>query len=396
MFVLCSKLKGGLMILKIVLYEKYRREGNAEKGFYYRGIGEKIENEAETYLKNNYYADMLFHPSVTEPDEEMNVDFVDYYFSNYLSEKKRSKEITGSTEIACIVNFFEYLGPLGKNDFVKEDGKYVCHGFKLDQAWFEDEYRKLQNLRESFYRYHGFVTEVGIIPQEYYDLSIRQTGGLTAADNRIIWDCSDDQMEIGEKYYLNQDISQEEKKFFENMSLDKQIAIKNSILGDPLTDEEEKRLAELFDKILGDGIYLSVNINAKKDEKTRERFLDALNDVMHNVRTVRKWDEKNDVFDIEYVPVNCFGYFALKALRSIKTNQGYYNCTHCGLVELMKHESEKICKTCQNSRRQRKFAIRQDIKKGLSLNDILDKRTRMKKEEIIEHYNSIQNEIKYN
>lgn len=383
----------GALHVKFVLFKNYKREGHPKVGFYYRGEGEQIEVDAENYLAENFYPEVLFHPFVRKTENENVVEFDDRFFIDYLIEKERSKEITGSTVPACAVSFYKYLGPLGKNDFFREGDKYICKGFRIDEEWFRKEYFKLERLRNAFHVYHGFVTDIYEVPQRYRDLQSRKASGLTRAEEKILNECSEDQIDIAEKYFSGHDITLAEKSFFERMNKKTQEVLKHFHVGNPLSEEEEKELRSLEKKIKDgeDILFKKVNVNAKKDAANRDRFLYALNDVMHNVREIRSWDKGHKCFVTEQIPVNCFGYFALFALQSLKTNKGYYNCEECGRAEFFNHKSIKMCDPCKAAKRKRKSYIKKDVLEGLSLEQVLAKRKR--KAESIEMYNELKAEL---
>lgn len=83
--------------------------------------------------------------------------------------------------------------------------------------------------------------------------------------------------------------------------------------------------------------------------------------------------------------MNFFGEITLMILDAFKKDMAFINCEVFNQVKRMKRESSHICRTCQNA----SYQLKNTIKKELSLNEILAKHPRMKKDEIIEHYNDL-------
>lgn len=126
----------------------------------------------------------------------------------------------------------------------------------------------------------------------------------------------------------------------------------------------------------------------------KKKVLEAINTCMHNVKTVYSIDNSKDAgLKQKQVPMNIFGAMTLEFLDALKKDMAFVTCEECGDVKPMKRESSHICRRCQNASYQRKKNIKEDVKRGLSLEDILAKRKRMDKNEIIKMYNELKKEL---
>jgi len=393
--------------MKMIFFQYYEREGE-----YFVGKGKKIEGEIHDYLKNTPFNEkMPFRQHFrVDSNSENGLKRMEFY-KTFLERQERmlhvdfllsadDKSLDMETKILRMEKrIVEYwngsIGPIGRNAFEKEGENYICHKFKLEKEWFDDEYKKMRKLSKTFYEYHGLETEIDYIPKEFEELLWRKRGYPSPKQEKALSNISKDQINIAIKYYDGEKLTKGEKNFFEKIPELAKEGIKAFYFPEKvaLTSKEEKKL-EKYKKKQDDGVFCKrERFPAKQDEKTRTAFLDALNDVMHNVREVRSWDKKNECFITEKVPVNCFGYFALFALQSLKTNKGYYNCEGCGHAQLFNHKSIKMCDPCKVAKRKRKSYVKEDMLQGLSFEEIVKKHPRTKRDELQNHYKELKKEL---
>lgn len=392
--------------MKMIFFQHYEREGE-----YFVGKGKRIEGEIQDYLKNtpfNEKAPFMQHFRV-DIDSENGLKRMDIY-KTFLERQENmlrvdfllsanDKPLDSEKKILRMENrIVEYwnafVGPIGRNAFEREGQNYVCRKFKLEKEWFDDEYKKLRKLSETFHEYHGLETEIEYIPEEFEELEWKRRCYPNPKQLKALNSISEDQENIIFKYYEGEKLTKEEKSFFDKIPNEAKEAIKTYYPEKMKLTNEEKKKLEKYKKKQDEGVfYKKTHFTAKQDEKTRTIFLDALNDVMHNVREVRSWDKEHDCFITEQIPINCFGYFALFALQSIKTNKGYYNCEGCGHAELFSHKSIKMCEPCKTAKRKRKSYIKKDMLQGLSFEEIVKKHPRTKRDELQNHYKELKKEL---
>lgn len=393
--------------MKMCYFERYEKEGE-----YFVGKGKRIGFEINDDFKNSpFRITRIFQPRVEMEDKKLYTNNEDIFLGTYQSflgrvemftkrlEKDKITQSTLDNALNTLIGFcFLFLGPVGKNDYVKEGNIYICRKFKFDKEWFKLEYKRAKKLGQAFFDYHGFTTEINDLPSEFLELERRKYKQLTNAESEGLKELSRHQIEIICAYYSGEKLSKEELNFFNKINQDAVRAIRIIALDDKdvlkeLTPKEEKRfnrLITLYDK----GVFeQKVDIAAKQNEHTRTAFIDALNDSTHNIREIRSWDKKHECFVTEQIPINCFGYFVLFVLQSLKTNKGYYNCEGCGHAELFSHKSIKMCEPCKTAKRKRKSYIKKDMLQGLSFEEIVKKHPRTKRDELQNHYKELKKEL---
>ena len=385
--------------MKMIFFERYVYEDGV-----FVGKGKKVSGDIQNYLESTPFSHkevFTLHPKVIKNNKN-SFRNNDYLWDIHQVKVRRLLKYSDEAEYKSLLDkrlvefWFGFLGPIGRNDFEYDGKNYICSNFKFDREWFEKEYKKLSRLRKSFYEYHGLETEIEFIPDEMEKLLSKEWG----IPNKEEWDkykaLSEFQKDIIVSYYKNEELSLEEQKFFEKITDEEKQIVKKIHFKAELTVEEKNKLKQFSLRKQKGLYYKKQTFLAKQDPKTKKEFIEALNDVMHNVREFRYWNEENESFYTIQVPINCFGYYALFALQSLKTNKGYYNCEGCGYADFFNHKSIKMCDRCKAAKRKRKSYIKQDILNGLTLEEIKIKRTRMEPKEIIELYNVAQKEIMKN
>lgn len=151
--------------------------------------------------------------------------------------------------------------------------------------------------------------------------------------------------------------------------------------------EEMKKVSKM--------VVLFNEINEKKVQTNTDKtkLLNAISNCMSNVRYIHEWESKRAEIKVTPLPMNVLGEVTLIVLDAFKKEMAFITCEKCGDIKRMKRESSHICRTCQNASYQRKNNIKKDMKQGLSLEDILAKRKRMDKNEIIKMYNELKKEL---
>lgn len=386
--------------MKMYFFDEYKFDGE-----YFVGEGERFGNDISDYLLGTIRGNKTFMPTGFDKDNALikgldikgqpSPDMKWLLIQNKLKWFERIKlnypEDDAERSFLHMVGYFNFLlGPLGKNDFIKEGEDYVCYKFKFDKEWFEDECTKLEKLGRAFYEYHGFSANINVMPEEYTYLHNKKYNFTTEKQKEAASALSQDQVNIAYKYLTNQELTENELIFFNRIDCEAVEYLKRWYIGaDELTTSEKRKMQEYEEKWQIGDLQRTINVKAKNSPEVRQAFLDALNDMMHNVKTIRIWDEDEKTFRTEEMPINCFGYYVLYALQSLQTNKAYYKCESCGRAIFINHKSLRVCEGCKTRRRQRKFNIKKDIEKGLSLEQILKNRNRMDRDELIQFYNEL-------
>ncbi len=384
-------LRGRKLNLKMLFYERYEYD---KKRDIYIGKGDIISGDAKSYLSSvEYNENAIFMLGIEKKGIDIVFNRNNLYDSFKKTEKFYKDLFNENYETMLMEHLTPFLGPVGRNDFVRKGDNYICYEFHFDEEWFKKECERLIALKENFHRYHGFSYKSQELPIQFLNLLYREKYSMDLSDIKTLQRMGRIQKNIISKILSNKEISDDEKGILNKFDNASRKALRAFLLGNPLTSDERKKLNKMR-KNHNQGAYeISINVNAKRDKKTRSDFLNAINDVMHNVRTITEWNDEIQNFITKQVPINCFGHYALFALQTLKINQAYYNCESCGEVEFFNHKSTKICERCKAAKRQRKQNIKKDILKGFSLNEILSNRTRMKKEEIYEYYSELKKEL---
>lgn len=129
-----------------------------------------------------------------------------------------------------------------------------------------------------------------------------------------------------------------------------------------------------------------IKVSNKDNDVLKKEFLDSLNDCMDNVRLLYVLDEKTDKLKTIHQPINIFGYAALKFLLFHQKKMNFYFCKMCDELNYMKRASSFICPNCQNKLKQRRKNIKDDFERGLSVEEVSQKRKSSSFEEIEKLY----------
>lgn len=151
--------------------------------------------------------------------------------------------------------------------------------------------------------------------------------------------------------------------------------------------EEMKKVSKLV------MLFNEINEKSQRTETDKRIILEHISDCMSNVRYVHEWNARSGEINVTPQPMNTFGEITLMILDTFKKDMAFITCERCGDIKRMKRESSHICRRCQVSYNKRRFNIKQDLLQGLSLEDILAKRKRMDKNEIIKMHNELQKEL---
>lgn len=140
-------------------------------------------------------------------------------------------------------------------------------------------------------------------------------------------------------------------------------------------------------------VFNKINEKPRRTETDKRIILEHISDCMSNVRYVHEWNTRSGEINVTPQPMNTFGEITLMILDTFKKDMAFITCEKCGDIKRMKRESSHICRRCQVSYNKRRFNIKQDLLQGLSLEDILAKRKRMDKNEIIKMHNELQKKL---
>lgn len=385
--------------MKMYFFDEYKFDGE-----YFVGEGERFGNDISDYLAGSLRDSKSFLPTGFDEshkiltglhiDGQPSPDTKWRLVQSFLKRREHFKlnypEHLQLNLESTVELLQRLLGPLGKNDFVREKGDYICYKFKFDEEWFRSECESLEKLGHAFHKYHGFSTNVNVMPEEYTYLYNKKYNLTTEKQREAASNLSQDQVNIAYKYLTNQELTENELSFFNRIDCEAVEYLKRWYIGaDELTASEKRKMKKYEEQSEFGDFEQTINVKAKNSPEVRQAFLDALNDMMHNVKTIRIWDEDEKTFRTEEMPINCFGYYVLYALQSLQTNKAYYKCESCGRAIFINHKSFRVCEGCKTRRRQRKFNIKKDIEKGLSLEQILKNRNRMDRDELIQFYNEL-------
>lgn len=386
--------------MKMYFFDEYKFDGE-----YFVGEGERFGNDISDYLAGSLRDSKSFLPTGFDGSHKIltglhiggqpSPDTKWMLVQSFLKRREHFKlnypEHLQLNLESTVELLQRLLGPLGKNDFVREKGDYICYKFKFDEEWFRSECEKLEKLGHAFHKYHGFSTNVNIMPEEYDDLLAKKDNFPNKSQYQSMLETSDDQREIIKKYLYKEELTKDERKFLSTIDEKAIEGFKRlyQIEEPALNTADAKKLKKYEEKWEMGAFQETINVKAKNSPEVRQAFLDALNDMMHNVKSIRIWDEDEKTFRTEEMPINCFGYYVLYALQSLQTNKAYYKCESCGRAIFINHKSLRVCEGCKTRRRQRKFNIKKDIEKGLSLEQILKNRNRMDRDELIQFYNEL-------
>lgn len=355
--------------MKFRYYEQYIVEGGK-----CIGIGEPVEENLKDFLKtqkskgNTRLINLVrlsynSIPSVMGefPDEPEKL----YLYFNWSYKEMPDKEVAKNIAIS---NLTKTYGPLGRNDFVKdENGVYVCNSFVFDPEWFIHQAKKTQRLYQAFRHYVGWKQRKDESPKRFKEIQDRLS--------KMIIEHFADSIEAGIEPTKTTIDDFAEHFTKEEIEYKKKMSIRYN-------NGEWRKI---------------VTVNEHKDKKSLDDFMAALNDCMDNVRVSISAYEINGKIELrtdEYVPLNVFGAVALHIFDMYKKGMSMVTCEVCGVEKEMKKGSVPICSTCQNNRRQRKYSIKNSVKLGLSLNEIIEKHKKIPANEVKVLYSEIINESK--
>lgn len=373
--------------MKFRYYEQYIVEGGK-----CIGIGEPIEENMKDFLKtkkskgNTRLINLMrlaynSIPSVMGglPDEPEKL----YMYFNRSYKEMPNKEVAKNVAIS---NLTKTYGPLGRNDFTKdENGVYVCNSFAFDVEWFIKQAKKIQRLYQAFKHYNGTtITE----------RRLKKTKRYKEIEKKLYSIAAKEISNFVEKAFSDEPPTPKEIARNDAIGSKKDIDIED--FKEAFTDDEITYYKKESEKLKESPIDQK-KVHSHKDDESLQNFLDALNDCMDNVRisiSAYAIDGKTELRTNEYVPLNIFGAFALHIFDMYKKGMSMVTCEVCGVEKEMKKGSAPICNTCQNNRRQRKYSIKNSMKLGLSLDEIIEKHSRIPTSEVKKIYDEIINENK--
>lgn len=199
---------------------------------------------------------------------------------------------------------------------------------------------------------------------------------------------------VGEVFRNEEECSQEEiEEMFEILSKfngicgkepytydewHKAYVLESSTIDPEWIKEESTKFGELLDH------FMSMSEQKKYTEQNKEKFVELLNKGMHNIVAKNEINSKTMTMSIEFEPLNLFGVVYLKLRDMFLKDLHYNSCEKCGDKFISKRDSLDMCERCLTSRRQRRKNVKQDYKAGMSIQEIINKRTGSTAEEITE------------
>lgn len=165
-----------------------------------------------------------------------------------------------------------------------------------------------------------------------------------------------------------------------------------------------ERLGKALQKVHGydrtlkdDNKWENKHLSKKESEAARDEFLESLNDCMCNVRsTITAYSLHNGKIELktdEYEPLNMFGVIVLFKFRNYKKKIHLIRCSVCGQEKEMKATNSPVCESCKNLKRQRRYEIKKSFQSGFTLEQTLEKHSRIPKDVVTELYNEVKNKI---
>lgn len=345
----------------MIYYSRY-----VKKGEYYEGTGSKITEDVESFFKNDSRFVRLTAELESGTLFENGVDeFYEFHRRIFSSFDDIKRQIDNSHKyLNDSLNAAETI-----QDSIKETNDYIKKRTKGSEdltvkRYLEltNEFEELQKEKENIVNYSDESKLIERMAFQYGPLG------------------KDDFLKEGENYHCSK-FTFDRKWFYEEMKKASVMVMLFNLISEGETIIHGNRFKK-DTKITYEKISHDTNTN-------KALLLEKISACMNNVRFIHSLDLKSGEIKITPLPMNIFGEITLMILDAFKKDMAFINCEVCNQVKRMKRESSHICRTCQNASYQRKNTIKKDIKKGLSLNEILAKHPRMKKDEIIEHYNDL-------
>lgn len=326
--------------MKMIYYSEYRKKGNR-----FVGVGTRIVNDRKDFFKNDERFIRLMTElelgTLFEFDSEGFYDFLRKFYTLGDETVKTLKE-----QKKNILSPFSDLTEWSNNPFAELNEYIEKH---------QEEGKSLEQLVKDFDAQKQKEV-IDAVPIDYSDED-RLVERMVDAFGPL---GKDDFKREGGHYHCSSFVF-DKHWFYEEM-------------------KKVSKLVMLFNKI---------NEKSQRTETDKRIILEHISDCMSNVRYVHEWNTRSGEINVTPQPMNTFGEVTLMILDTFKKDMAFITCEKCGDIKRMKRESSHICRRCQVSYNKRRFNVKQDMLQGLSFEEIVKKHPRMKKDEIIEHYNNI-------
>lgn len=131
-------------------------------------------------------------------------------------------------------------------------------------------------------------------------------------------------------------------------------------------------------------MYKALITKDKISTTEKKNFICKLNEGMKHVNIKYEVDVSGKIEEI-FEPLNIFGIAYLKVKHLFFNSLQFKQCANCERYFTYRNERERFCcSSCSTSYRQRKNNVKKDYKKGLSIDEIAEKRSGSSEKEITE------------